>query len=255
MTDYGLVSIVMPSYNVSKYIKESIDSVLNQTYSNWELLIIDDCSTDNTCEIVKSYKEKRITLIRNETNCGAAVSRNKGIEMARGKWMAFLDSDDLWDSKKLEKQIEFMVKNNYCFSYTNYSKVDENGSDINILCTGPKVIDKRMMYRYDYIGCLTAMYLKDKIGLIQIEDIKKNNDYAMWLKIVKMENCYLLDDNLGKYRIREKSISHDSILKKIKSHYDLYYICDGKSSIESFALTILNLFYGVIKKLKYEHKY
>lgn len=255
MTDYGLVSIIMPSYNVSKYIKDSINSVLEQTYSNWELIIIDDCSIDDTCKIVNTFKDDRIILINNRKNSGAAISRNSGIKIAKGNWIAFLDSDDLWESTKLEKHLEFMCKNDYGFSYTNYSKIDENGSDLHIQVTGPKVIDNKKMYHYDYIGCLTAMYSKSKVGLIQIEDIKKNNDYAMWLKIVKKSNCYLLDENLGKYRIREKSISHDNLIKKVKSHYDLYRICDKKSSLESFFLTIANLFFGIIKKIKYERKY
>ena len=115
-----LVSIIMPSYNTGKFIQETIDSVINQTYDNWELIIVDDCSSDNTDEIVKSIKDDRIFYLKNKKNSGAAVSRNKALKMAKGKWIAFLDSDDLWKKDKLEKQIKFMKNNNYHFSYTNY---------------------------------------------------------------------------------------------------------------------------------------
>ena len=123
-----LVSIIMPSFNTGKFIKETIDSVINQTYRNWELIIIDDCSTDNTNEVVKKINDSRIIYLKNEVNSGAAVSRNKALREAKGRWIAFLDSDDLWKNDKLEKQINFMKKNNYYFSYTDYIEIDENGN-------------------------------------------------------------------------------------------------------------------------------
>lgn len=250
-----LVSIIMPAYNVEKYISDSINSVLNQTYTDWELIIVDDNSSDNTNREVLKYNDKRIILLRNDKNSGAAISRNKALSVAQGKWIAFLDGDDLWEPTKLEKQINYMYKNKYSFTYTNYSKIDEDGNELCILCSGPKVVTKEKMYNYAYPGCLTVMYDRKVIGNIQIKDIKKNNDYAMWLKVVKKANCYLLDENLAKYRIRKQSISHDKLLKKIKSHYDLYRICDEKGFISSFLHTINNLFHGVIKKMIYEQKY
>ena len=123
-----LVSIIMPSYNTGKFIKETINSVISQTYSNWELIIVDDCSTDNTDEILKNINDDRIIYLKNEKNSGAAVSRNKALREAKGRWMAFLDSDDLWVPQKLEKQIKFMKGNGYYFTYTNYSEIDENGN-------------------------------------------------------------------------------------------------------------------------------
>ena len=115
-----LVSIVMPSYNTGKFIKKSIESVIDQTYENWELIIVDDCSDDDTDAVVTSFNDKRIRYLKNEVTCGAAISRNRALRKARGKWIAFLDSDDLWMPEKLKKQILFMEKNNYSFSYTNY---------------------------------------------------------------------------------------------------------------------------------------
>ena len=153
-----LVSIVMPSFNMASYIAESIRSVLNQTYTNWELIIVDDCSTDNTAEIVSSFNDSRIRYFKNEKNSGAAISRNLAFREARGEYVAFLDSDDLWREDKLEKQIHFMESNNYSFTYTNYERIDDNGNRIGVFCTGPKIVTKTKMYRYCYLGCLTVMY-------------------------------------------------------------------------------------------------
>lgn len=242
----------MPSYNTAGFIEESINSVLAQTYSNWELIIVDDCSKDNTDEVVNKYlKDERIHYIKNEINSGAAVSRNRALREAKGKWIAFLDSDDLWEEKKLEKQIAFMEKNDYYFSYTNYTEIDENSLPTGRSVTGPKRITKRGMYNYCWMGCLTVMYDADAIGLIQIEDIKKNNDYAMWLKVCKKADCYLIDETLGRYRKRSGSISNQGYLKLIKWHYSLFRICDNKSPIQSAYHTCINLLHGVYKKIRY----
>lgn len=251
-----LVSIIMPSYNTAKFISESIESVLNQTYSNWELIIIDDCSKDNTDEVVSKYlSDDRIKYFKNDNNCGAALSRNKALREAKGKWIAFLDSDDLWENNKLEMQIKFMTDNNYYFSYTNYCEIDEESKEIGKMITGPKKVTKRRMFNYCWMGCLTVMYDAEKVGLIQIADIKKNNDYAMWLQVCKKTNCYLLKENLAQYRKRTGSISNHSYKALIKWHYRLFRFAEKKSVIASLFLTFGNLFYGVIKKIKYVKKY
>ena len=247
-----LVSIIMPSYNTGRFISETIESVLAQSYSDWELIIVDDCSKDNTDDVVSRYlTDRRIRYIKNETNSGAAVSRNRALREANGKWIAFLDSDDLWESEKLEKQIAFMENNGYQFSYTNYIEIDEESSPNGKSVTGPKRITKHGMYNFCWMGCLTVMYDAEKVGLIQIADIKKNNDYAMWLKVCKKENCYLLDETLAKYRKRSGSISNHGYMKLIKWHYKLYREAENINLISSFVLTIRNLFFGVIKKIKY----
>ena len=252
MTD-GLVSIIMPSWNTARFIGESIQSVLAQTYTNWELLIVDDCSTDNTDEIVQPFlSDDRIKYFKNEKNCGAALTRNRAIREARGEWIAFLDSDDLWLPEKLERMIEFMQRNNYSFAYHQYEKVDEESKSLHILVSGPQVVTKRKMYHYGYPGCLTFMYRAKIIGLIQIKDIKKNNDYAILLQLCKKANCYLLSENLAKYRIRKQSISHDKLSKKLKSHYDLFQYCDEKPAIVAFWLACWNMWFGIWKKKKYE---
>lgn len=248
-----LVSIIMPSYNTAKYIAESIKSVQAQTYKNWELLIVDDCSSDDTDDVVRPFlSDERIKYLKNEKNSGAALTRNKALREAKGKWIAFLDSDDLWKPEKLEKMLTFMISNGYCFAYHEYEKIDEESKPLNILVSGPKVVTKRKMYNYCYPGCLTFMYSAKEMGLIQIKDIKKNNDYAIHLKLCKKANCYLLQENLAEYRIRKKSISHDKLSKKLKSHYDLFHYCDEKPAIVAFWFACWNMFWGVLKKKKYE---
>ena len=150
----GLVSIIMPSWNTGRFIAESIQSVIDQTYKKWELLIVDDCSTDNTDEVVDSFQDERIRYFKNENNSGAALTRNRAIREAQGEWIAFLDSDDLWAPKKLERQLVFMKKNDLVFSYHEYIKIDEDSKPLNIYVSGPRVVTKRKMYNYGYPGCL-----------------------------------------------------------------------------------------------------
>ena len=248
----GLVSIIMPSWNTERFIAETIQSVINQTYTNWELLIVDDCSSDNTDEVVASFKDERIKYFHNEKNSGAALTRNKAMREAKGEWIAFLDSDDLWTPEKLEHQIDFMKKNGYTFSYTNYEEIDMASNKTGIKVTGPKKITKMGMYNYCWPGCLTVMYDANEIGLIQIEDIKKNNDYAMWLKICKKANCYLLDEVLAQYRKgRAGSVSTHSIRTMIGWHYMLYHEVEKMGKLESLFNTGKNLLFGFYKKKKY----
>lgn len=251
MVNEELVSVIMPSYNTAEYIADSINSVLSQTYTNWELIIVDDCSSDNTDEIVSQFDDKRIRYLKNDKNSGAAVSRNRALREAKGKWIAFLDSDDLWAPDKLKKQVRFMKENSYSFSYTNYIEIDSAGNKTGVKVTGPKRITKHGMYNYCWPGCLTVMYDAETIGLIQIADIKKNNDYAMWLKVCKKADCYLLDETLAKYRKRGGSISNHGYGKLIKWHYKLYREAEGKNSIVALINTARNLLFGFYKKKRY----
>lgn len=250
-----LVSIITPSYNTAKLIGKTIESVQAQTCQNWEMIIVDDCSSDNTDEVVAAYmSDKRIKYIKNEKNSGAAVSRNRALREAKGKWIAFLDSDDLWSPEKLEKQISFMEKNGYHFSYANYEEIDEQDQPLGVKVTGPKKVSKQGMYNYCYPGCLTVMYDAEHVGLVQIKDIKKNNDYAMWLEVCQKADCWLLDEYLGKYRKRSGSISRHGIKTMIGWHYKLWHEAEGKNAVASFWYTGWNLFFGFIKKKKYVKK-
>lgn len=253
MENKGLVSIVMPSYNSGKYIKDSIESVLNQTYPFWELLIVDDCSTDKTVDIIKSFKDKRIKLFQNEVNSGAALSRNWALREAKGRWIAFLDSDDLWLPTKLEEQLQFMIDNNYHFTFTDY-RICLNGTWENVVHTAPNKVDFKKIKKYCYFSTITVMYDFEKIGLIQIGNIKKNNDYAMWLKILKNVDAYRYSKCLSFYIKHNDSISSGSKMKLIKWHYILFRNECKYSRIYSIILTIGNLWYGFWKKIKYLEK-
>jgi glycosyltransferase involved in cell wall biosynthesis len=249
----GLVSIIMPSYNTGKFIGESIESVLAQTYANWELIIVDDCSTDNTDNIVAKYNDSRIRYLKNKKNSGAAISRNYALREAKGEWIAFLDSDDLWVAEKLEKQLYFMKKNGYFFSCTGRDEIDEDSNKFGKITTTPQHVSRLGMYLYCWPGCLAVMYHAPTVGLIQIENLKKNNDYAIWLKVIKKCDCYSMNDILAHYRVRKNSISHDSFFKLLKAHYDLFRYGEKFNPFCSLILTVVNLVFGIYKKMKYVH--
>lgn len=248
-----LVSIIMPSFNTDAYIEDAIKSVQAQSYCNWELIIVDDCSTDNTDAVVSHFlTDSRIKYIKNEKNRGAAFSRNKAIREAKGKWIAFLDSDDLWLHDKLQKQIDFMIGNGYRFSYTDYSEIDQDGNERGILVTGPSRITRAGFINYCWPGCLTVMYDTETVGVIQVAEISKNNDYAMWLKVSEKADCFLLDEDLARYRRgRAGSVSSHSILTMVGWHYKLFRYAEGQSICLSAVNTCRNLVFGCFKKLHY----
>lgn len=258
MKDYGLVSIITPTWNCAHFICETIRSVQSQKYQNWEMIISDDCSTDNTEEMIAPYLkvDSRIKYICNKKNLGAAITRNNALKVAKGKWIAFLDSDDLWLPEKLEKQLKFMIEYHCDFSYTNYCEINEQSKETGKLISGPKHVTKAGMYSFCWPGCLTVMYNREKVGLIQIADIKKNNDYAMWLKVCKKADCYLLDECLAKYRRgRTGSISTHGYTTLIKWHYKLFRDAEGMNPISSFFITCINMVCGLYKKKRYVTQY
>lgn len=211
MVDYGLVSIITPSYNSSKFIAKTIEAVLSQTYTNWELLITDDCSVDNSCEIIKQYAcgDPRVKLFHLEKNLGAGVARNYSIERAKGRFIAFCDSDDRWYSDKLEKQLAFMIDKECTLSYTSYMTCDENDQIMGIVVCNHR-INYRSLKRDDGIGCLTAIYDSSKFGKIYLPDIRKRQDWGLWLKIMKeCKIAYGMKEPLAIYRVHSNSISHN----------------------------------------------
>lgn len=219
----NLVSIITPSYNSSFFIDKTINSILAQSYKNWELIIIDDCSRDNSCELIQHYvdQDPRINLIRLETNSGAAVARNVGIENATGRFIAFLDSDDIWLPEKLEKQVQFMLENDYALTYTRYHQVNENGELVGELYFPPQ-INYRKLLKTCVIGCLTAMYDTHKLGKVYFPLIRKRQDFAMWLKILKqIDYAYCVPEDLASYTVRSDSISANK-WKAAKFNWKLY---------------------------------
>lgn len=251
MTDYGLVSIITPTYNCGRFIAETIESVLAQTYKNWEILIVDDCSTDDTRDVVARYNDSRIKYHCLDKNSGAAVARNTALKMAKGRWIAFLDSDDLWKPEKLERQLAFMINNDYAFSYHNYTEFDETTKSLGVFVSGKKRVSKWEMYACCWPGCLSVMYDANVIGLIQIENVKKNNDTALWLKIIKKVPCYLLNEDLAMYRRRRGSITPVTFRKKIWAHYPLFRVAEGMNPITATFWVCVNIFGNTLKKIFY----
>lgn len=230
-----LVSIITPLYNSEEFIEETINSVLNQTYKNWEMLIVDDCSIDNSLRIVKQFAadDSRIKLIQLETNSGAAIARNKAIEEAQGRYIAFLDSDDLWHSQKLEKQIEFMQENNYAFTFTKYQQMTEDGNLIDRFIEVPDEITYEKALYTNPVGCLTVIYDVKKLGKLYMPLIRKRQDYGLWLKILKKIECgYGLNENLAYYRVRNNSVSSNK-LNLIKYQWELYREVEKLSLVKS----------------------
>ena len=255
MFDNIKVSVVTPTYNDERYIRQTINSVLSQTHANLELIIIDDCSCDNTVSIIKEFQDKRIVLIENSKNRGAAYSRNIGIKHSSGDYVAFLDGDDIWDIKKLDIQLQFMEANNYLFSATQYSLIDDNGNPLGVFVTAPHVITNKMLRKISYIGCLTVMFKKNVYPNLSIpEDIKKRNDYALWLKLSEKTDCYFLDQNLAYYRKRSNSISSGNKTKLFKYHVALYKSLYSYNSIKAFFMACRNVFYYFSKNRKYIKK-
>lgn len=253
MQYYGLVSIITPSWNCGRFVQETLKSIQAQTYQNWEILFQDDCSTDETKEIVNrlAAEDARIKYECNAQNSGAAITRNNALRRAKGRWIAFLDSDDLWLPEKLEHQLKFMAENNYAFTYHEYTEMTEEGKDNGVYVSGIKKVNAFNMFACCWPGCLAVMYDAEKIGLIQIKDVRKNNDTAMWLKVVKKAPCYLLKENLAKYRRRKGSITPKPIWQRIWAHYPLFRVAEGMNPIAATFWTIMNVFGNAFKKVFY----
>ena len=253
----SMVSIITPVYNCGKYIKDTLLSVQHQTFSDWEMVIVDDCSNDDTMQIVRDFalKDERIRYFCNERNSGAAVSRNKALREARGEWIAFLDGDDVWKPEKLERQLAFMIEHGYAFSYHEYVEMDESGHELGIHVSGRMKVGKMGMYSCCWPGCLSVMYDRNAIGLIQIEDVKKNNDTAIWLKVIRKAPCYLLPMTLANYRRRQQSITPPDIKTKILWHYRLFRQAELMNPLLAAFWTLMNICGNLYKKLFYVKKY
>ena len=217
------VSIIIPVYNAEKFIGKTIESVLNQTYKNWEILIFNDKSKDNSLKIIKKYskKDKRIKVVDSKENVGVVAARNKLIEIATGEFIAFLDADDYWKQNKLEKQIKFMLKNNALISCTEYTRVTEDEKEINDIII-KEIITYEDMLKNNYLGCLTVIYNANKLGKRYFKEREKNEDYVLWLEIVKETKIIFgLKENLAFYRVLNNSRSSNKI-KAPKDRWNVY---------------------------------
>jgi len=242
------VSIITPLYNSEDFISQTIESVLAQTYKNWEMIIIDDCSTDNSVKIVKEFqkKEDRIKLIKLKKNLGVAKARNKGIQIATGKYIAFIDSDDCWNKLKLEKQIKFMKNNNYYFSYTSYEIIDHKGNKLGRKVEVPSKMDYKTLLKGNNIGCFTVVIDQDEISSIKMPQIK-HEDFATWLNILKMGyQAYGLKENLGYYRKTDNGLTSNKVNSAIWT-WNIYNEYLEFSFIKSFYYFFFYIFNSISK--------
>lgn len=246
----NLVSVIIPCYNGAKYISKTMDSVMSQTYPDWEMIIIDDGSTDESAEIVQAYREResRIHLIRQE-NAGSAAARNSGIRVARGQYIALLDADDLWDGDFLWNQISYMKEKSSVCVYCSYRMIDGQGKEIFHPTIAKPVITVRDMYRRNYVGCLTGLYDCGKYGKVYLREELKSfrDDYAYWLDIVKLEGkIYGNPVILASYRVLSNSTTGRKG-KLIKKQYRFYRKYLGLNRFRSLLNTALWGFSGIGK--------
>jgi glycosyltransferase involved in cell wall biosynthesis len=243
-----LASIITPLYNTKDFISDTIQSVLSQTYKDWELVIIDDCSTDGSYKLAKEFeKDHRIKVYKLPQNSGPAIARNKGIELAKGSYIAFLDSDDMWLPQKLERQIRFMEENNYIFSYTYYQLINDEGDETGKTISPPLKINYKDLLKTCYIGCLTAVYNAEKIGKVYMPIIDKRQDYGLWLKILrKGVTAYGLPESLALYRVHSKSISSNKF-NLVKYNWKLFRKHENLSLMKSFYCLCSNIYHKLFK--------
>lgn len=247
------VSIITATYNSRDYINDTIQSVLKQTYTNWELLIIDDASKDNTFSIINEYASNfsNIKVFENKTNQGAAITRNKGIKEASGSFMAFLDADDLWKPKKLEKQLKFMLDHNAEVSFSSYDLMDEDSSLLNKTVKALPVLTYKKFLKCNYIGNLSGMYSVKALGKIYALNLRKRQDWLLWLNAVNKSNKPALgiEESLAIYRVRKDSVSSKK-LNLLKYNYLVYKQGLGFSTLKSLYYLIVFLFEYFIVKSK-----
>ena len=219
-----LVSIITPSFNSEKFISETIQSVQDQTYKNWEMIIVDDCSSDETVSIITkmALQDNRIKLFQSKKNSGTGIARNTALAKTKGRYISFLDADDLWKPQKLEKQIDFLKTNGLPFTFSFYDCIDEEGKPVNKKVEAPRNLSYRQLFFCNYVGNLTGIYDVNYFGKIAISSIRKRQDWMHWLTILKkVKTAQLIPESLAFYRIRKNSISA-SKLDLVKHNFTVY---------------------------------
>jgi len=245
----GLVSVIIPAYNVASYITETIQTVQNQTYQNFEILIIDDCSKDDTGVVVQalSQEDARIKYICQPTNMGAAEARNRGLKEAKGRYIAFLDSDDLWDRQKLEKQLKDMADNDIAFSFTTYDFVDKNAVKLkNPIKIYRKVTYKKLLTK-TMISTPTVVVDRCKVGDVLMPSRRTGQDYAFWLLLLRNHDAYGLDECLVHVRRRPGSLSKNK-LQNIIDVWQVQTINESINKPTAFIHLVGYIFYALKKR-------
>ena len=251
-----LVSILTPTFNAEKFIRATIKSVQEQTYENWEMILVDDASTDNTVSIIEDFAQRanRIQLFKFSENRGNGFARNAALDKATGKYIAYLDADDLWFPSKLEKQIQFLNANNLHFTFSYYDSIDEEGNNLNRRVESPNPLIYKQLFFCNYVGNLTAIYDADYFGKIILETSQKRQDWRLWLTILKqIKTAEVVPESLAFYRIRKDSISSSKI-KLIKHNFGVYREFHRYNFMSSVLLMMRFLFIQLIIKPKYIKK-
>ena len=248
-----LVSIIMLSHDEGKYVRETVESVLTQTYQNWELLFVDDNSKDDTILQMMDLKgnDPRFIVSQSVYDKGTSYLRNSALQQARGRWIAFLDVGDTWAPDKLEKQIGFMEGNGYAFSYTKYGLMNEKSEKRGVVIGGKAHINYQEMRKCCWPSYLTVMYDAQKVGKMRVRNLGRNNDYALWLNVCEKVDCHLLDENLATLRTERGVLGKLLLTDKLKWRYDCFRVEEDLGPITSFFYTIRNGWYGIVKWMKY----
>lgn len=250
--EHPLISIVTPMYNCEKYLNDSISSVINQTYQNWELLLIDDCSDDNSAEIAKRFVEKdtRIYYEKLALNSGAAIARNAGIRKAKGRFLCFLDADDLWQEEKLEKEIRFITKTKGKIVFCAYDIIDSLGKSLHKVVHVPeKITYKKLLYN-NIIFTTTVLIDLEYFGRFEMPGLRSGQDLATWLMLLrKCDYAYGLNEVLASYRQVPTSISHN-LKNRLARTWNVYRKAEGLSVIKSTYYYLLHTFITLKKRKK-----
>jgi len=250
-SDIDKVSIIMPSFNSSPFIGFSINSLINQTYKNWELIVVDDNSSDETFKIISNFSKSdpRITGIRLDHNVGPAEARNIALRKSTGRFIAFLDSDDLWVNVKLEHQLKFMLENNFAFSFSSYEQIYENGRPMGTTIVAPNAITYNEYLKNTIIGCLTVIIDKKYSGYFEMPNIKSSHDMALWLNLLKkLEKAYGIQEVLVYYRV----VSTSNTSKKLAAAKDVWRVYRDIESLSIFKSLYNFVFYAgnaIIKRI------
>ena len=246
-----LVSIITPVYNAGRFLSDTIKSVQNQTYKNWEMLLVDDCSKDNSAQIIKEFQkyDDRIKYIKLEKNSGASVSRNTGIKNAKGRFIAFVDSDDVWKPEKLEIQVKYMLENNLGFTFTSYRYMKEDGELTNKVAKAPSKINYNGLLKNTIIGCSTVVIDTDIVEAFEMPLVRRGQDTATWLQILRKEKyAYGIDKDLVDYRLVGESLSSNKIIA-LKRTWNTYRNVEKLGLIKSSYVFCFYVFNAIKKRI------
>lgn len=246
-----LVSIITPVYNAERFLSDTIKSVQNQTYKNWEILLIDDCSKDNSAQIIKEFQkyDNRIKYIKLKKNSGASVSRNEGIRNAKGRFISFVDSDDIWKPEKLEIQIKYMLKENLGFTFTSYRYMKENGELTNKIAKAPSKINYNGLLKNTIIGCSTVVIDREIVDYFEMPLVRRGQDTATWLQILRKEKyAYGIEQDLVNYRLVGESLSSNKIIA-LKRTWNTYRNVEKLGLLKSSYVFCFYVFNAIKKRI------